>query len=206
MSEHANLAAALAAFQAELPVLGKDSTANAGTYSYEYADLAAVSRVVLPLLGKHGLSFSSKPTVLDGKFCLAYTLSHAQGDTDQGIYPLPATGKAQEIGSAITYARRYALMAITGVFPGGEDDDGKGAPEIREHWQEPAPVPNPEQVEAYEETLRLIKNGNSESAVMEMGARVKTFLAEGRLTQNQYDHLSRFAARRLAEFKGATGE
>ena len=130
VTEHPNLATALAAFQADLPPLGKDSTANAGTYSYSYADLAAVSRVVLPLLGKQGLSFSSKPTLVDGKFVLDYVLRHSSGDEDRGSYPLPS-GRPQEVGSAITYARRYALMAVTGVFPAEEDDDGKAAHDTR---------------------------------------------------------------------------
>jgi hypothetical protein len=49
----------------------------------------------------------------------------------------------QQMGSAITYARRYALMAVTGVFPSNEDDDGKaasGAPAYRrDSWDDAQP-------------------------------------------------------------------
>jgi hypothetical protein len=41
--------------------------------------------------------------------------------------PPPTRGTPQQIGSALTYARRYILCAVTGVAPGGEDDDGKAA-------------------------------------------------------------------------------
>lgn len=134
MSE--NLASALAAFQAELPKLNKGNTADTGTYKYQYADLADVSSVVLPLLAKHGLSFSAKPTLDEGgRFVLEYVLRHASGESDSGTYPLPS-GSPQQIGSAITYARRYTLSAITGVAPDA-DDDGKAANEAppiqREH-------------------------------------------------------------------------
>lgn len=121
----AKFAEALAAFQAELPKLDKANTADTGSYTYRYADLADVSSVVLPLLAKHGLSFSSKPTLDEGKFVLAYVLRHVSGESDSGTYPLPS-GTPQQIGSAITYARRYVLGAITGVAPDA-DDDGKAA-------------------------------------------------------------------------------
>ena len=42
-----------------------------------------------------------------------------------GLYPLPASGTPQQIGSAITYARRYCLCAVTGVAPDDDDDDGE---------------------------------------------------------------------------------
>lgn len=125
------LAKALAAFQAELPHIGKANLAvvksDKGSYKYTYADLSDISAKVLPLLAKHGLSFSAKPTLLDGKiFVLEYTLRHASGESDTGFYPLNASGTPQQIGSAITYARRYALSAVTGIVP-DEDDDGQAA-------------------------------------------------------------------------------
>jgi hypothetical protein len=82
--------------------------------------------VVLPLLGKHGLSFSTKPTMVDGRFVLEYVLRHVSGQEDGGQWPL-SVGTPQQMGSAITYARRYALSAITGVAPDDSDDDGQAA-------------------------------------------------------------------------------
>ena len=132
MTDHPNLAAALAAVQSQLPHIGKDNKAEVKNdqgkrlYSYAYADLPGVSRLVLPLLAAHGLSFSAKPTLHEGKFVLEYTLRHASGDADTGYYPLTQQGTPQQQGSAITYARRYALCAVTGIAP-DEDDDGQAA-------------------------------------------------------------------------------
>ena len=84
-----NLASALAAFQLELPRLAKGNTADMGNYIIKYADLAGVSTVVLPLLAKHGLSFSAKPTLDEaGRFVLEYSLRHQSGESDTGRYPL----------------------------------------------------------------------------------------------------------------------
>jgi hypothetical protein len=127
-----NLAAALALFQLELPDVTKDKTAkvttkNGPNYSYAYADLHSISAVVLPLLGKHGLSWSCGPDLEDGKFVLRWRLLHASGGQLTGAYPLPDRAGPQETGSALTYAKRYALCAVTGVSPAEDDDDGQKA-------------------------------------------------------------------------------
>jgi hypothetical protein len=127
------LAAALADLQGNLPRIVKDSAAiiqpkeGGKTFGYRYADLATVSELLLPELSKRGLSFICAPTLrADGKFVLEYLLQHATDDEAiRGAYPLP-TGRPQEVGSAITYARRYALCAVTGAAP-DEDDDGQEA-------------------------------------------------------------------------------
>jgi hypothetical protein len=139
---HPELAKALAAFQAEAPKVTKGSRAEiqpreGRAYSYEYAELGAVNEAVLPLLGKHGLSFLAKPTWVSRpdssmSFVLIYKLMHSSGEQEVGLWPLPPPEKAgmQQLGSAITYARRYAFQAVTGVAPSpGEDDDGAAAEE-----------------------------------------------------------------------------
>lgn len=151
-----NLAAALAKVQAQLPTVGKDHTAKVetktgGSYKYSYADLAAVSKAILPLLGANGLSWITRPTIAEsGKFVLAYELLHISGDSRTGEYPLTG-GTPQEIGSAITYARRYTLCSVTGVAPEQDDDDAAAASNRqsdRGQWddaQPAAPTVTPEQ-------------------------------------------------------------
>lgn len=116
---------ALARVQANLPRVGRTSQAQYGTY----ADLAEVTRVILPLLAAEGLAWTCIPTVVDGRFVLSFDLTHAEsGDSVGGVFPLPE-GNSQQIGSAITYARRYCLLAVTGAAPDDEDDDGQSASE-----------------------------------------------------------------------------
>lgn len=129
-----SLAAALVALQAELPHVPKNRTANVptksgGSYSYKYADLNDVASAIHPLMSKVGLSFIFAPTTTeDGRFVLRYWLLHSAGEKIQGEYPLPDPERntPQQIGSALTYARRYVLSAVTGVVP-DEDDDGQAA-------------------------------------------------------------------------------
>lgn len=189
------LAAALAAFQLELPRLPKSKTANAGTYDYGYADLAEASLIILPLLAKHGLSFSSKPTVLDGRPVLISTLRHAGGDSDEAIWELPPKGSPQQIGSAITYGRRYTLCAMTGVAAGDEDDDGREAEKSESRVGDPTMA----QDVLYEQFAEEIANAEDHAVIAEIGERVKKSRG-GKITQNQYDRLGRQAAGKLATF------
>lgn len=126
-ARHENLPAALAAFQAELPGVEKGATGQVpGGRPHKYADLADLSLAVLPLLGKHGLAWTTMPTVEDGRFVLRYELMHESGQSRIGCYPLPENADAWKIGSALTYGRRYLLSAVTGVAA-DEDDDGRAA-------------------------------------------------------------------------------
>ena len=136
MPEHKNLTAALAAFQAELPDVTKGSTNPA--FKSRYADLADVVKVVLPRLAAHGLAWVTAPDITDHGPVLRYELRHTSGEAITGAWPLPDGVKAQELGSWITYGRRYTLGAVVGVAP-DEDDDGNAASKAA-----PAPRRNPQ--------------------------------------------------------------
>lgn len=128
MSEqHENLAAALVAALADLTVVERGRTANAGTYSYDYADIADVVKLTRPRLAAHGIvALTPVHEHRDGLACTV-TLLHTSGDRlDFGPFPFPKGRDAQATGSMVTYHRRYALVAALGIAA-GDDDDGAGA-------------------------------------------------------------------------------
>lgn len=120
------IAKALTAFHADLPNVSKGSTNPA--FKSKYADLADIVHVVLPALAKNGLAWITRPTYVDGAFVLAYELRHISGESISGEWPLPDPTQAnpQQLGSAVTYAKRYTLSAVTGIAP-DTDDDGNAA-------------------------------------------------------------------------------
>jgi hypothetical protein len=202
MTDHPSLAAALAAVQAELPAVKKTKTAKVEGkdgrrgYEYSYADLAEVSQAVLPLLGRHGLSFSSKPTLDErGQFVLAYVLRHSSGDSDSGTYPLP-TGQPQAVGSAISYARRYALCSVTGIAA-EDDDDGANAPDVPDvrapRWD---PVEQEQLRDGWEDEIRRAK---SDAELDEVSGRIQVAFRERKLSRATVDHLKVAGAARRAE-------
>ncbi len=202
MSEPDNLAGALAAFQAELPKISKGNTADAGTYKFKYADLADVSEKVLPLLGRHGLSFSAMPTLDEGgKFVLEYVLRHRAGESVMGRYPLPS-GSPQQIGSAITYARRYALCSVTGVAPEAEDDDGKGAADTRVEANPPRWDPTEQEVMLTAWTDEIGKAKTSEE-IAAIGKSLLNGKRNGEISPATYQKLAALGGRRKAELDQA---
>jgi ERF superfamily len=124
-----SLAGALAKLQTKLPEIRRSETAvvetTEGRYSYTYADLAQITRALLPLMGELGLSFLARPAFVGDRFALVCSLLHTSGEREDAQYPLPTSGTPQAIGSAITYGRRYTLCAMTGVAT--EDDDDAAA-------------------------------------------------------------------------------
>lgn len=121
----AGIAAALVAAQAELTNPKKTSKANTGTYSYTYADLASILDHIRPVLGKHGLAVTQNVSMEEGRLEVFTTLHHASGEF-LTFGPITGTsgGNWQALGSAVTYARRYALTAALGLA-GEEDDDAQ---------------------------------------------------------------------------------
>jgi hypothetical protein len=141
------LAKALAAFQAEMPTVTKNHTATVksdkGSYSYTYAGLADVSEAAMPLLAKHGLSFSTLPS---GQ-TLVGMLLHESGESLTASLPINGA-TPQQIGSSLTYMRRYLLGCMTGVVT-DDDDDGQQAQQAATRRkpaprQQAAPPPAPE--------------------------------------------------------------
>jgi len=135
------LASALAAFQAEMPTVPKSHTATVksdkGSYSYTYAGLADVSEAAMPLLAKHGLSF----TTLPGQGILTGMLLHKSGQHLTASLPVTG-GTPQAIGSSLTYGRRYLLGCMTGLVT-DDDEDGQLAQSTPRGAKAPAPEAPP---------------------------------------------------------------
>ena len=118
------LAEALAAAQLEITDPAKDAVNP--HFRSRYADLATVLKTVRPVLAKHGIALTQTTQILDGALVLVTRL-HWRDEELAGYYPInPTKADPQGYGSAMTYARRYALQAIVGVAA-DDDDDGNAA-------------------------------------------------------------------------------
>lgn len=146
MTDAANgLFKALLAVQKASPTLPKDKIAkvkmkNGGEYQYRYTDLATVVATVTPVLSEHGLVWTSFPAHHEGTPVLRYKIAHApSGEFLQDEMPLLLGGQhdSQGLGSALTYARRYALCAVLNLVA-DEDDDARAASTSRQQAAKPA--------------------------------------------------------------------
>ena len=133
------LAAALAKAQAEVGTVTKDS-ANP-FFKSNYASLAAVWEATRPILSKHQLSVVQMPSSDERGYYVETQLMHSSGQWIRSrTYMKPVKDDPQGIGSLISYARRYALQAVTMICP--DDDDGEVAMG-RTAPQKPVEAPKP---------------------------------------------------------------
>lgn len=150
--EHASLAAAVVALQGQLPHVRKGNTAviekRDGTFShsYSYADLGDIYEALIPVMQRHGLSFTCAPELVPGMNAVVAVgiLRHGPtGDADRGYWPIRGEN-AQALGSSLTYARRYLACAMTGVVA-DDDDDGAAEKRAPGHGGSEAPPEPPTQ-------------------------------------------------------------
>lgn len=98
-------------------------------FKNRYADLASVRAAIREPLAANGLSISQIASSNEQAAIVETVLMHTSGQWIAGVLALPVTKKdAQGYGSAISYARRYGLMAMLGMAS-DEDDDGNAATE-----------------------------------------------------------------------------
>jgi len=124
------LTGALIACQSEIGTITKDKTAKAGAYGYTYADLPAVLEAITPALHGNGLCITQTVDaggINGGPPTLVTTLLHIGGGDLRGSYPLLISdmNDPQKLGGAITYARRYSILAMLNLS--AEDDDAAHA-------------------------------------------------------------------------------
>ena len=139
MTDLNEISAALVAAQAEFAAIPK--TAENPFFKSKYADLATVISHTQPVLAKHGLAVSQHPTTLDGEPALTTWLLHSSGQSLKDTMRLcAAKSDPQGQGAAITYARRFAYMAVLGLVADA-DDDGQAATKAKQAEPKAKPLP-----------------------------------------------------------------
>lgn len=119
------LAIALAKFQGSLeqPSLNSEvkvRTKTGGEYKFKYADLSECKRAAKQPLANNELSVCQ---LIEDDYSIRTILLHSSGQWISSKVRMPSnTADAQSIGSAITYAKRYAFCAILGIVADDDED------------------------------------------------------------------------------------
>lgn len=160
------LAAALATASALFQPVIRDrevevKTKDGGKYFYTYADLANVIDATIQALSSNGLSLVTTPLTVNGGVEVVTLLLHSSGQWIESEPLFMACGsKAQEVGSAITYARRYQVQAMLNVAAEA-DEDGQAAqasssstqPTLPERRSQPKPTGKAEPARLTDDTV-----------------------------------------------------
>jgi len=140
------LAAALAKAQAAFPGINKSRTVTVRTqggqsYTFDYAPLDAIFAAVRKPLADNELAV----TQLLVDTVLVTQLLHVSGAKLESRLAVPQGGRMQELGSAITYLRRYALQGLLGIAA-EDDDDGNAADNNQRAMVDKKPTAKPEEM------------------------------------------------------------
>ena len=119
------ITAALCKFIQQVGTIEEKDTAQYG----KFADLSTVLSTVNPALAANGLAVVHTTKVVDNKNILITNLLHTSGEsmTSEMFLPVNTGGRGNPMhqeGGAITYCRRYSLLAILGLNAGIPDNDG----------------------------------------------------------------------------------
>lgn len=100
-------------------------------FKSKYADLSACVEAVIDALNEHGIYLSQQCHESNDGVIVETVFIHESGETlSCGKLHVPASKQdPQGYGSALTYARRYSLMAACGIAP--EDDDGNAGSKVK---------------------------------------------------------------------------
>lgn len=124
-----------------------------------YASLPAVIESVRPVLNDNGITVLQQSQPNENGICLSTVLLHTSGEwiADEGLFIPCVKNDPQAFGSAMSYARRYSLLAMLGVA--ADDDDGKMA------LDPPKPVSGEQQDVLYQLTMLAKPEQNKVAAL-----------------------------------------
>ncbi len=127
---------ALANLQAALPSIPKTKRVDfgGGKAAYSYAPLEQIVRTVAPLIHAHGFSVTVEAAqeIEPPRVIAIATLHHRDGHQQSSRFCVPVDtaarmNAAQQVASALTYAKRYAYCDVLGIVTADEDDDGRAS-------------------------------------------------------------------------------
>lgn len=120
--------------QENIPELEPDATNP--HFGHAFISLSKIRQTLQPLLKEFGGSIIQEVTYVDNDTQIIPALRTTIAVKDAGeswSTTMLLTAKAsdpQAQGSAVTYARRYSLLALLNIVPGESDDDGVGAQDV----------------------------------------------------------------------------
>lgn len=126
-----NIAKAMSKAQVELIGTIKKDAINSHLHN-KYATLSSILGVVLPVLAENGLFLTQQPEYDPELALVTVTTVFFHCESGEQVasslpLPVPASATSQQVGSAITYGRRYPLLAMLGLAASDDDDDGAAA-------------------------------------------------------------------------------
>lgn len=123
-------AQAMSRLQPQLPQITKDGRvlSKDRTVRSKYAKFESIDRAIRPLYTAEGFAITYSTELRDGKLHVTATVRHSMGHQESVTVPIPLDSSeyrtaAQNMGSTISYGKRYALCLALNIVTTDEDDD-----------------------------------------------------------------------------------
>ena len=193
-----NTKAAAAFVAAQKAFAPATKTSTNPHFKSKYADLAACVEAVLDALNAQDLALMQVCHESESGVLVETIFLHARGESISGgtLHVPSAKNDPQGYGSALTYARRYSLMAACGIAP--EDDDGNAASKTPTKTAKPAEQ-DPRITDSAMELIALHRDGKD----AELLARIKKGFADEALKTGVWAALPKAVQDKIKELKGA---
>jgi hypothetical protein len=179
----AKIAAALAKFNAKIGKIEKDGTNP--FLKNKYATLDNIVDAVRPLLAEQGISVIQVPSDGEnGTILMRTILIHESGEfmESETLSMKPIKNAPQEIGSVLTYARRYQLSSFLSLNT-GEDDDGNSSSGV-DGEKKKQPDKKPQQKKNYPPKQDKPKEGPKEDVISADDLKAVNTLMSNYITAN----------------------
>lgn len=162
------ISAALAKAQGQIENAIKDSSNP--FFKSKYADLTSVWAACRKQLSENGLSVIQSPEESSHGISVVTMLCHSSGQWIRSKYSMPCDSSKltpQVIGSAITYARRYALSAMVGIAPHDDDDGNEASKKPTTNIEKLKPFLTPDNKSEWERAVNSFKKNGNLKTVLE---------------------------------------
>ncbi len=152
-------------------------------FKSDYVTFDALMKIVKPILLKNGFAIVQNTTGSNGYVEVETILYHESGaKLESGKLPIkPEKETPQQYCSAITYAKRYSLMAFLGIAHKGEDDDGNassGGSKGGKGGSKPTGASSTPPTPTLTEVIKWIKDAPDMTALKDVYARGATFFTK----------------------------
>lgn len=167
----------------------KEVKTKAGARMYKYAPLEEILKVYQPILSKHGFSYHFDQEELPSKMVTRiWCIVSGYGYDGKTFVDVPVMASndyvnaTQQIGSSISYAKRYAFVNLMGIIFEEEDDDGRAVEPQKKGFYEPRGTVENAEVEreematgrtlaqAYTEAARYVSGLQNKSIKVTLGS------------------------------------
>ncbi len=162
---------ALLKAQKAIDIVKFNKTAGGTKFSFQYADLEVVVKAVKGPLNDNDICFIQGTETVEDHHFVTTRLMHKSGEYIEFSTPILVAAKLdpQAFGSGVSYAKRYALMMVTGLVATGEDDGGdkaKKKSQAQEKAKNTLPKPNKAELEVIKKVYKALFDSAPEGLIL----------------------------------------